>query len=167
MSEILVSELQGCSFRVVSALDKLFDYLIARGPVEEFCQEIPLAFSEVRALRTIPSMDRITMHQLATAMGVPVSTATRIVDRLVSKDLAVRVRSENDRRLVLVELSEQTRAHRQRIFDRHVGLIQQILEPLSPAACQQVTQVFDQIAHAARSVEPDAPASSTEAVKRS
>ncbi len=168
------SELQSCSFSVVTALDRLLDYLIARAPAEGVCQDIPLAFSEMRALRTIPVSGCIPMHQLATAMGVPVSTATRVVDRLVTKGLAARIRSESDRRLVLVELGEPARAARQSAFTRHVGLIQQILEPLSPAAREQVVHVFDQIAHAARSqppalppIQPDGPIGTPEPGKRS
>ena len=166
-----MSELSRCSFNVISAIEKLFDYLMARSPAEEFCQDIPLAFSEVRALRTIPVTGCITMHQLASSTGVPVSTATRVVDRLVAKELAVRIRPEYDRRLVLVELSEKTRASRQSTFSRHVGLIQQILEPLSPAAREQVARVFGEIAQSVPSgppaVQVKGPIGSSEAGRRS
>jgi DNA-binding MarR family transcriptional regulator len=152
------SELSHCAFRVLSALDRLFDYLIVRSPAEGFFQDVPLTFSEVRALKALPATGCIAMNQLATFIGVPVSTATRVVDRLVAKGLAVRIRPEYDRRLVLVELSEKARAGHQSAFTRHVGLMQHMLEPLSPAAREQVARALGEIAQSAWSETPDMPA---------
>jgi DNA-binding MarR family transcriptional regulator len=54
--------------------------------------------SETRSLR---------MGQLASALGVALSTATGIVDRMVEQGLLVRQEDPVDRRLVVVRLTEQ------------------------------------------------------------
>jgi DNA-binding MarR family transcriptional regulator len=113
--------------------------------------EVPLTLSEVRAFKLIPESGHIAMRGLAEALGVSMPTATHIADRLVQKGIAVRCRPEYDRRLVLMELSEDARAHRQSFFRRRVALIGQILQPLSPAARKNVARVMSEIAQAAAS----------------
>ena len=49
------------------------------------------------------------MTHLAESLGVPLSTATHTVDRLVAKGLVERNRSEEDRRVVEVQMSEYGR----------------------------------------------------------
>lgn len=57
---------------------------------------------EIDALQVLSRHGRVTMSSLAALIDVPLSTATRIVERLVSKDLVKRSPSESDRRVVEV-----------------------------------------------------------------
>ena len=50
----------------------------------------------------LDSGERMMMSNLAESLGVPLSTATHTVDRLVAKGLVERNRSEEDRRVVEV-----------------------------------------------------------------
>jgi DNA-binding MarR family transcriptional regulator len=134
---------------VVTALDRVFDYLLAMAPAEGNGADIRLSFSEVRAAKQVPDEGFISMRHLAASMGVPLSTATRVVDRLVVKGVVARIRSKHDRRLVLVELSERSKEHRRLLFRERVALIAQILEPLGDAARAQVVRVLSQIAEQA------------------
>lgn len=61
---------------------------------------------EIRAMVILGSNGKMIMSSLAESLAVPLSTATHTVDRLVAKGLAVRNRSEEDRRIVQVEMSE-------------------------------------------------------------
>ena len=131
---------------VVTALERVFDYLLAMAPVEGNGADIQLSFSEVRAAKQVPDEGFISMRHLAASMGLPLSTATHVVDRLVVKGVVVRIRPKHDRRLVLVELSERSKEHRQLLFRERVALIAQILEPLGDAARAQAAQVLSQIA---------------------
>jgi len=131
---------------VVTALDQVFDYLLAMAPAEGSGADIQLSFSELRAAKQVPDEGSINMRHLAASMGVPLSTATRLVDRLVAKGVVARMRPKHDRRLVLVELSERSKEYRQLLFRARVALIAQILEPLGDAARAQAAQVLSQIA---------------------
>jgi DNA-binding MarR family transcriptional regulator len=136
---------------VVTALDQVLDYLLAMAPAEGNGADIQLSFSEVRAAKQVPDEGFISMRHLAASMGVPLSTATHVVDRLVVKGVVVRIRPKHDRRLVLVELSERSKEHRQLLFRERVALIAQIMEPLGDAAREQVVRVLSQIAERAAS----------------
>jgi DNA-binding MarR family transcriptional regulator len=53
--------------------------------------------------------DPLTMSELSTELNVPLSTATRIVDGLVQRDMVERVNDRKDRRVVRVKMSKNGR----------------------------------------------------------
>ena len=53
--------------------------------------------------------DPLTMSELSSDLNVPLSTATRIVEGLVQRDMVERVNDPNDRRVVRVGMSENGR----------------------------------------------------------
>ncbi len=136
---------------MVIALDRVLDRLFAVAPAEGAGWEVPLTLQEVRAAKTIPPTGPVSMSILASSVGVSLPTATHLVDRLVAKGVAVRTRPEHDRRLVLVALSEQSKAHRLAFFENRVELIVSILEPLGPTEREQVVKALGEIARVVQS----------------
>ncbi len=136
---------------MVSALDRILDRLMAAAPVEGVGSDVPLTLQEVRATKAIPPSGSVSMSTLASSMGVSLPTATHFVDRLVTKGVAVRTRTEQDRRLVLVALSERSKAHHRTFFENRVALVLDILEPLDPAEREQVTRALGEIARVVQS----------------
>ena len=61
---------------------------------------------EARSLLWLARHEDCLMSEFAKGVDVPLSTATRIVGRLVRKGLVVRIRPEDDRRVVRVGLSK-------------------------------------------------------------
>lgn len=53
--------------------------------------------------------DPLTMSELSTELNVPLSTATRIVDGLVMREMVERVNDRKDRRVVRVKMSKNGR----------------------------------------------------------
>ena len=84
-------------------------------------------------------------------MGVSLPTATHLVDRLAAKGVVVRTRPEHDRRLVLVALSEQSKAQQRAFFENRVALILSVLEPLGPTEREQVVKALGEIARVVQS----------------
>ncbi|HWQ52247.1 MAG TPA: MarR family transcriptional regulator [Bryobacteraceae bacterium] len=146
-----VAVLDGLARDMVSALDQIIDRLMTVAPAEGIGWEVPLTLQEVRAVKAIPRAESVTMSTLATSMGVSLPTATHLVDRLVTKGLVVRSRPEHDRRLVLVALSERSRAHQRAFFENRVKLTLSILEPLGPTEREQVVKVVGEIARVVQS----------------
>lgn len=68
-----------------------------------------LSWQEVRVLRAVGRQDCCPMSGLADAICLSLSSATGLIDRLVSKKLVKRDRSNEDRRVVQVELTDQGR----------------------------------------------------------
>ncbi|MCR4403570.1 MAG: MarR family transcriptional regulator [Firmicutes bacterium] len=72
-----------------------------------------------------------TMSELASALAVPLTTMSSLVNRMVHKGYLERYRTEEDRRIVLVRLSPAGRA----VFDQHrrdyVRSVSEVLGTLS------------------------------------
>ncbi|KJS68466.1 MAG: hypothetical protein JL50_05605 [Peptococcaceae bacterium BICA1-7] len=99
-------------------------------PEELIKIELSVSRFELAALMLAERHDNITMSALAQGMSVPMSTATGVVDRLVRKKLLKRDRSEEDRRIVTValteegsELLEKVKKHLRLFFDRVKSLL--------------------------------------------
>ncbi len=65
--------------------------------------DVDLTMPQLKALFVLVSLGRATMSQLARAVGVTLSTATGVADRLVAQGLVRRVDDLADRRLVWLE----------------------------------------------------------------
>ena len=68
--------------------------------------DLKFSKSEIFSLLLIDKRKEITMTDLAEYLNSPMSTANGIVNRLVNKDYVVRERSEADRRIVVLRLTE-------------------------------------------------------------
>jgi len=118
------------STRLVGYLETLFRRLLLdRKHADD--PQIEVSREEIRALLLLESGERLTMSNLAESLGVPLSTATHTVDRLVAKELVERKRSEEDRRVVEVEMSEYGLQLQQTFRDKRKLVARSWLEPLS------------------------------------
>src|SRR5262249_54234031 len=72
---------------------------------DDLINSLDLTFTEFRGFIWLFQHGRTVMSNFAEGIDVPLSTATRIVNRLVKKEFVVRHRSELDRRIVEVDLS--------------------------------------------------------------
>jgi DNA-binding MarR family transcriptional regulator len=88
---------------LVGHLDLLMRLLVLGGEGDDSPQRI--SRSEVAVLDTLGAEGAMTMGELAARVRVPLSTATRIVDRMVERDLIQRERPEDNRRVVRVALA--------------------------------------------------------------
>lgn len=92
--------------------------------------EDQVTLPQYRALVVLAGRGRLRPVDLAEALEVSPSTATRMCDRLVRKDLVERVHSDSDRREVELRLSAEGRAlvsevtaHRRRDLRKVLGRI--------------------------------------------
>jgi DNA-binding MarR family transcriptional regulator len=69
---------------------------------------------------------------LAREYGIDASTVTRLIDRLEARGLLNRVRSEEDRRVVKLEVTEQGMAIAQRIPDIFASVLDKLLLGFTP-----------------------------------
>jgi DNA-binding MarR family transcriptional regulator len=78
----------------------------------------PVSLVQLRALTVIDDIDGANLIQLSDGMGVTVSTASRLVDRLVGAGLVDRRPSEVTRREISLRLTPEGRA----LLSRYDGL---------------------------------------------
>ena len=93
--------------------------------------DVELSPQDGRALMTLGGRGRVTMTDFSETLGVPLSTATRMVERLIHKGLAVRSRIEDDRRIVHVELSEEGKKLNKMFLQQRREMGRTMLAPLT------------------------------------
>jgi DNA-binding MarR family transcriptional regulator len=120
---------------VLYSNDELYEFVLDNiqkviFPEELIKLKLSLSVFELLALMLSDKYQTVTMSNLAQGMSVPMSTATGIVDRLVKKGLLERGRSEEDRRVVTVFLTESgkdmiedLKGHLYSLLDRVRGLL--------------------------------------------
>lgn len=117
--------------QVAAAMDALFQRVMA-GRLAWDNRSSELSGPEIRALGLLSLRGRSTMSAFAESLGAPLSTATHVIDRLVSKGLVDRKRSDSDRRIVEVELSEEGQRTTTLFHAARHAMLRSMLEALSP-----------------------------------
>lgn len=127
-------------------LDELTDVLLENIKnlfFPEAWVEIDLKFSktEIFTLLYLDKKKEITMTELVEYIHSPMSTATGIVDRLVKSGYVVRERSETDRRVVVLKLTETGAALIGQVKTSIFGYVKDVLEELSGAEQEFLLQI--------------------------
>ncbi|MGJ5816458.1 MarR family winged helix-turn-helix transcriptional regulator [Paludibaculum fermentans] len=92
---------------------------------------VELSPREVRVLFLLGARGEMIMTDLAAGLPAPLSTVTRIIDRLESKQLVQRARSTDDRRIVVVQQAPKGRLMHDRFLSSQLQVAERMLEPLS------------------------------------
>jgi len=111
---------------------------------------------QYRALVLLASHGDLNVGTLAHLLGVHQSTATRLCDRLVTKNLVDRAPAAGSRREVLVRLSTGGRAVVDAVAARRRSEISQILARLAPDQQAALAEAFTVFAQAAGEAPDDA-----------
>lgn len=133
--------------RQVRQLDACFDAFrrTMMGRMAPPPSEVELSPQSGYALMVLADRGRLTMSDFAEALGVSLSTATRTVERLIEKGLAIRSRIEDDRRVVRVELSEQGRKLTRHFLDQRYEMGRRMLAPLTHAEREMFIELMRKI----------------------
>ena len=94
---------------------------------------VDITMQQAKALHVIASEPGIGMTALATRLGVGLSTTSASIDRLAEMRLIERRHDEQDRRHVVLTLSDEGRAVVDRFRDVGVGILREYLPHLRPA----------------------------------
>jgi len=128
---------------MVIALEALFRQLSPRpsGAEGDF------SLRDARAFGVLMHLGTARMTDFAHALGVPLSTATHTVNRLVRKDLVTRAHSDRDRRLITVQLSERGSHYAIAFLDHRFQLAREMLaSSLSPGEREMLLELIGKIA---------------------
>lgn len=105
--------------------------------------ELDLKFSkfEIFAMLLLYKSSEVTMTELVEYINVPMSTATGIVDRLVKKGYIARERSETDRRIVVLKLTEEGSNLVKNLKDLICKYLNMILQDLTEEEKQSMAHI--------------------------
>ncbi len=92
----------------------------------------------------------MAMGEVAQALGVSLAGATGLIDRLVHAQMVQRYRSETDRRVVWVELSDTGRDEYARLQAARSAYMARMFSCLDDAELNQLVAILERVASSAR-----------------
>jgi DNA-binding MarR family transcriptional regulator len=93
-------------------------------------QQLDVTASQGYILLALPEHESINMNDLSIKMRLANSTMTRMVDQLVQKGMVNRATDNQDRRIVLIRLTEQGQDVKTRLKNTLQDLFSQVLSDL-------------------------------------
>lgn len=103
---------------------------------------------QIDTLDVLASQPHWRMSELADALHVEPSTATRAVQRLVADGLAERLRDADDGRVVKVRISAAGRAVRDEVVKRRAAMFQFILSNFEEEELPLFAELLERFTHA-------------------
>lgn len=91
-----------------------------------------LSITEIHTLEAITVDKTKTMTQVATELGITVSTLTAAINKLVQKGYVHRFREEEDRRKVKIQLTDSGRAAVKEHESFHMDMVSEALATMNP-----------------------------------
>ena len=101
-----------------------------------------LTVKELHAIDAITEYDNLTASQVAKKLHLTRATTTSTVDRLVKKGYAMRVRDENDRRIIRVKLTRKGRLVCRAYHSYHNMMVKSFLQNLDEDELKTIYQAF-------------------------
>jgi DNA-binding MarR family transcriptional regulator len=136
-----MSSLDSTARRLTGYLQQLINRLQFLKPPDFECD-----LREFRVIFHLGYNGPSIMREIADGMGIPVSTATGVVDRLVEKELVRRMRTPEDRRIVKVELADKGWEVFQWDYECHVEFVKQMLKCLDAEDRKTFTRLMEKVA---------------------
>jgi DNA-binding MarR family transcriptional regulator len=138
------AKLKGAARQLVTHLDRAMRRFVLAGNE----QGVPESFSrsEIAVLDTVGAEGPMTMGEVAGRVRMPLSTATRVVDRLVVRKLVQRERPEDNRRVVRVALAPAGHAFYQAALRSRITGAQRMLQRLTENERREFVRLFRKIA---------------------
>ena len=87
----------------------------------------------------------VNMSQIAEYLSVPLNTATGIVGRMEKKELILRERSPEDKRIVTIHMGRQGNEQMQKLVSQFMYYGQKILEEFTPEEIKQFVHMLDKL----------------------
>jgi DNA-binding MarR family transcriptional regulator len=109
--------------------------------------------SELIALIMLRQREQSTMSQLASEMGLPLSTITNIRQRLTRRGLIEHHSDPNDQRVTLISLTSDGKMLVNKVLKTMNRVIKKIKEALTPEELNQLIVLFLKVANAVQSIE--------------
>jgi DNA-binding MarR family transcriptional regulator len=136
--------IEGGALELVTHLDRAMRRLVLTG-IEPDSRE-SFSRSEIAVLDTLGAEGSTTMGLLAARVRMPLSTVTRVVDRLVGRKLVQRERPEENRRIVRVTLASAGQAFYRAALKSRVAGAERMLARLTAAEQRELIRLFQKIA---------------------
>ncbi len=107
---------------------------------------------------TLSEMEKpLTMSEIGESLGIPLSTATRLVDWMVKGGYVQRLTDQQDRRIIRIDLTESGRAVYQTMNEFVVARIRQILKHLTAEERKSFVKLLNKVVIVMETMGKEAP----------
>ena len=113
-----------------------------------------LSVVQLRALTTLRDLRAGNLGQLAASMGIAVSTASRLVDRLVAAGVVDRQPSPRSRREVALVITDRGRELLERYDDLRLDELRSLVGRMTPSRRSDVLDALAEMSAAAEDGQP-------------
>ena len=107
--------------------------------------ESDLTGVETRTVELLGRLGACRMTELADQIGLAVSSATALVDRLETKGQVIRSRDDEDRRVVMVQLSPDGQTAYNQCADSYIRFCRDMLSKLNDKEQDRLLTLFKKI----------------------
>lgn len=130
--------------QLASALEHM---IVTFKEVDDRCASLTedLTTRELNLVSFVGGQSKVIMREIADFLNIPLSTATGIVDKLVTKKYLTRKHSEKDRRIVQIELTERGICAHELLTSLRVDMASRIMSLLSSDETKDLIVLLDKI----------------------
>ncbi|MGI5836978.1 MAG: MarR family transcriptional regulator [Chloroflexota bacterium] len=114
---------------------------------------LELTMPQLKVLFLAGGAEPMPAGKIARALGMTLSTATGVVDRLVNQGLIQRLENPNDRRIVLLQATPAGAELLERLLSAGLRYFHEILDRLSLDDLRTVARAFDILHETAMAIE--------------
>jgi DNA-binding MarR family transcriptional regulator len=126
--------------RIVEAI--LYLYTEGRRVTKEIARHYGLTGPQVTAVKMLEGLGDLSLSALSERMSAKNSTVTGIVDRMERDGLVQRLRSETDRRVVMIRLTDEGKALAEKIPLESMQIFTTALASLTKDEREQLTKLL-------------------------
>lgn len=116
-------------------------------PEEWIKLDLSFSKSEIFTMLLVDRHGEIIMSQIAEEIHIPMSTATGMVERLVKLGYLSRERSEQDRRIVVIKLTDKGTALMNQLKEMISQYLHRISESLTKEEIDLLSKIFMKVIH--------------------
>jgi len=123
--------------------DQLMHALMHVGPAKAQTLLTEVSLQELNIIYFLGQNPGKIQREIATQLALSASNTSIVVNKLVKKELAHRLSSEQDRRIIRLELTAKGRTAYQKMLDSHLKISDYILSRLTSAEQGQLLQLLE------------------------
>jgi DNA-binding MarR family transcriptional regulator len=136
--------------RILEAI--IYLYTESRRITKELARRANLTGPQLTVVKLLETMGDLSLSDLSERIRAQNSTVTGIIDRMVREGLVTRARSTEDRRVVLIQLTEKGQALAQEIKVEPMEIFRSALESLTPQETRDLMKILTKIARRVQSI---------------
>jgi MarR family 2-MHQ and catechol resistance regulon transcriptional repressor len=118
-------------------------------PLREQVESHGLSFSEFAVLEVLLNKGALPISEVGDHVLLTSGSMTYVVDKLEEQNLLRRRRSDEDRRIIHAELTEEGRAFIKEVFSEHAALIRDLTDGLSAKETETLTTLLKRLGKSA------------------